>query len=325
MSKLAALQALAALAVATGPNMTEAVAGGARTLPEGYAFARLVEYVEFGNQPQEFEGKARPPAPEVQLGFALWGEGYQNDDGSPYILRPYPFAISQNAKSKAFKTFKTLNWTGTCTHFAQLLGQAYLLKIVHKKSADGKVRSVADLDQTLPPLDPVTKQPYPIPAAADDLYRLFLWEHPTIEAWDALYIDGVWEAKDGKPAESKNRLQETLLSALDFDGSALDLMLRAAGRTVAAPAKAPAAPVVPSPAAPQGVAAPALPQPPVAPEGAAVGNALSAAAASVAAGPTWPGATGTASPSVGTAGTTTSPSEGAPALPPLPTLPAIPA
>ena len=133
MSRLAELQALAAQAAATGPDMNETTkgGGGAKLLPERYAFARLVEVVELGNQPQEYNGKAKDPKPEVQLGFALWGQGYQNEDGTPYIVRPYPFTVDRNEKARAIKIFKALNWRGTATHFAQLLGEAYLLKIIH--------------------------------------------------------------------------------------------------------------------------------------------------------------------------------------------------
>lgn len=317
MSKLALLQQQAALAAQTSEDMRESVAGGGgRLLPEGYAFARLVEVVEFGNQPQEFQGKAKEPALEIQLGFALWGQGYQNEDGTPYVCRPYPFAISRNEKAKAFKTFAVLNWTGQASCFAQLIGQAFLVKIVHvKNKTDGKVSSRVDLAGTLPPLDPVTKQPYPIPDAPDSLYRLFLWDNPTLEAWDELYIEGTWDAKDGKPAQSKNRIQETILSALDFDGSALDLLLKVNGRAVAKPAPAPAAAL---PAAPAGVGITQLPQAPVSP-----GNALPQAPALPAAPavPLPPPATTTpALPAAPAAGVTTSPSS----LPSLPTLPGLP-
>lgn len=255
MSKLQALQALAAQAAATGPDMTESVKGGsgARLLPAGYAFGRLIEYVELGKHPQEFGGKAKEPALEVQVAFALWGQGYQNDDGTPYVLRPFPFAVSRNEKAKAFKLFKALNWQGTSTHFAQLIGSAFLVKIVHeaKSKTDSTIVSRIDFDGFLPPLDPVTKAPYPIPEATDDLYQLFLWDYPTKEGWDSLYVDGKWD--DGK---SKNRVQETIMSALDFAGSPLQQLLMSAGISAlpiaaAALPAAPEAPAVPTqPAAP---------------------------------------------------------------------------
>lgn len=246
-AKLAALQELAAQDVAeSGIDMNEAVkgGGGGRLLPEGYAFGRLVEYIEFGKQPQEFQGQAKDPALEFALGFALTGQGYQNDDGTPYVVRTYNIALSRNEKSRAFKLFKALNWKGTAKSFAQLLGETYLVKIkqVPKSKTDPKIVSRIDLDGFLPPLDPVTRQPYPIAEAPDDMYRLFLWSRPTKEAWDSLYIEGEYEGK------SKNRIQEQILAALDFQGSPLQQLLMASGVTTL-PTAAPAVPVAAAPAA----------------------------------------------------------------------------
>ena len=263
-AKLAALQALAAQDVAeSGIDLNEAVkgGGGGRLLPEGYAFGRLVEYIEFGNQPQEFQGQAKDPALEFTLGFALTGQGYQNDDGTPYIVRTYNTALSRNEKARAFKLFKALNWKGTAKSFAQLLGETFLVKIkqVPKSKADPKIVSRIDLDGFLPPLDPVTRQPYPIAEAPDDMYRLFLWSRPTKEAWDSLYIEGEYEGK------SKNRIQEQILAALDFQGSPLQQLLMASGVT-ALPTETPAVPVAaPVAAAPAAVAPTPAPAVPVAP------------------------------------------------------------
>lgn len=303
MSKLAAIQALAAQAAQTGPNMTEAEkgGGGGRLLPEGYAFARLVEYVEYGAQPQEYLGQAKDPADEVQLGFALWGVGYQNEDGTPYIVRPFSFAVSRNEKAKAFKLFKLLNWRGTATHFAQLLSEAWLLKIVHvpkdKTQPNGPKVSRVAMDGFLPPLDPVTKAQYQIPEAPDDLYRVFLWDYPSKESWDALYIDGNYD--DGK---SKNVLQQKILSAVNFAGSPLEVML---GGSSALALPTPSGPVVPQ-------ANPTVAAPVAVPSGPAV---------------VTPPASGSPVPSASPA--TTSPSSPVmpviPSMPALPSIPAVPA
>lgn len=285
---LAQFHALAAQEAETGIDMTEAVkGGGGRLLPEGYAFAQLVEYIELGKQPQEFQGKAKPAEMEVQLAFALTGQAvdpadptktipYTNEDGTPYIVRPWSFALSRNEKSRAFLLFKALNWKGTAKNFAQLLGEKWLVKVVHTEK-DNKKRSELDLKSFIPPLDPVSRAPYPIADASEELYKLFLWNRPTKAAWDSLFIEGQWAAKDGKPAESKNKLQETILGAVDFQGSALQALLGGAvtalptapagpvaAPAVAAPTVAPvqvAAPVVAAPvvAAPVQVAAPLVP------------------------------------------------------------------
>ena len=247
------MQALANQAAEQAPDMTEAQKGGsgARMLPAGYAYAQLVEFVEMGNHAQEFQGKAKDPAMEVQLGFALFNTAdrqYANDDGTPYIVRPYSFSISRNEKARAFLLFKALNWKGTKKHFAQLLGEKYLVKIVHeaKSKTDATLVSRIDMKGFLPPLDAASQMPYPIPDCPVNLYRLFLWSHPTKEGWDALYVDGKYD--DG---HSKNFVQEKIMAALDFMGSPLQQLLFSTG-IPSLPSTAPAAPV----------AAPVAPLPP---------------------------------------------------------------
>lgn len=229
-----------------GIDMTQTTSGGERTLlPEGYAFARLVEYIELGMQPQAFAGRAKEPALEFVLGFALWGDGYQRPDGSPYLLRTFRTPLYRAEKSRAVRIFKLLNWRGTARAFPQLLGQPILLKVVHKRTGTGELVHRIDLDGFLPPLDPVSRRPYDIPAAPDDMYKLFLWAKPTLEGWNSIYIEGEYQGK------SRNYLQEACLGALDFQGSPLQQLLMQygalqqgasqQGASVAAPAAAPAA------------------------------------------------------------------------------------
>lgn len=275
-----------------GIDMNEAVrgGGGGRLLPVGYAFAQLVEYIEFGQQAQEFQGKAKDPAMEVQLGFALTGAAadpedptktipYNNEDGSPYIIRPYSFAISQNEKARAFLLFKALNWKRTAKSFAQLLSQKWLVKVVHvpKSKTDPKLVSRLDLASFLPPLNPVGNTPYPIADADPSLYKLFLWNRPTKAGFDALKIEGTFEQEVNgqKVQKSKNHMQERMLGALDFQGSPLQQLLQgpalalpgAVQAPVAGVPAQPTAPVVPAAVAP--VAAPVV-QAPVVPVAAPV-------------------------------------------------------
>lgn len=341
MSNLAQALALANEEAETGIDMNEATAGGSRLLPQGYAFARLVEYIELGKQPQEFGGQKKDPALEVSLGFALWGkppgseETYHNEDGTPYIIRPYSFALGRNEKATAYKLFKALNWDGTAKNFAQLLGRGFLAKIVHKPKSKTDATLVARIDFAgfLPPNDPATGAPYPIPEASDDLYKLFLWNRPTKAGWDALFIEGQYEAKDGKPAKSKNRVQETMLAALDFQGSALQALLLENGVAVpqpsvavaAAPEVAPAAPLAaPAVAAPATVAA----VPTVAPVAQPAGPQTSPSEGNVAAAPavssvpvaaaTPPSVTVTAPPAVAAVPAVAAAVAAVPAIPALP-------
>lgn len=263
------LLALANEAAEYGPDMNEAVSGGsgARLLPVGNAFAVLIGVVELGKHPQEFNGKAKEPADEVQLTFALMGQGfngekYANDDGTPYIMRCYPFTMSRNEKARAFLTFKKMNWKGQAKSFPQLLGQAFFLPIKQqpKSKTDATPVSRPDLTGILPPLDAMTGQPYQVPQVDPKLFHLFLWEKPTIECWDSIYVDGNYD--DG---ESKNVTQGTITAALNFQGSPIQQLLLANGLPIPSPRKARNKPATPSdPAAGTTPAAPPA-APPVAP------------------------------------------------------------
>lgn len=271
MTDVTNLLALANEAAEYGPDMNEAVSGGsgARVLPVGNAFCVLIGVVELGKHPQEFNGKAKDPADEVQLTFALMGQGfngekYSNDDGTPYILKCYPFAMSRNEKARAFLTFKKMNWKGQAKSFPQLLGQAFFLPIKQqpKSKTDSTMVSRPDLTGILPPLDAMTGQPYPTPQVDPKLYHLFLWEKPTIECWNSIYVEGTYD--DG---ESKNVLQSTITAALNFQGSPIQQLLLANGLPIPSPRKArskpaaaPAAPAGPTPAAPP-IASPVAPAP----------------------------------------------------------------
>lgn len=238
---LAAILAEADAAAETGLDMNEVVSGGgqgSRLLPQGYALVRLVEYTEFGNQPQEFKGVAKDPAQEVQLGFALYGavpgtdETYHSigEGGTlvPYILRLFPFALKQNDGARSHLLFKLLNWDGKAKNFGQLLGKAWVVKVVHepKSKSDQTLVSRLDITTFLPPLDPVTQQPYNIPMPEDKYFRIFLWDRPTKAGWDALYIEPT--------AKVKNFVQDKIMSATNFEGSPLQQLLGGAA-TLALP------------------------------------------------------------------------------------------
>ena len=219
---LAEIRALAAAAKETAVDMTEVQKGGdgPRLLPEGYSLARVTGVIEYGLQPQEFEGKATADAEEVQLEFALYDEGYAAEDGTPYVVRTYPFKVSRNSKANAFKMFKALNWQGLHTAWIDLLGETILVKIVQYDDSQKKKRSKIDTTGFLPPIDLRTKKPYEAPELDETLLRVFLWDQPTLECWDLLHIEGTTEA-----GKSKNFLQEKLLSAKNFAGSALEELL----------------------------------------------------------------------------------------------------
>lgn len=237
-----------------GEDMNEKqVGGGSKKLPPGSYLGRIIEYTDLGLQPQEFQGKAKDPAKEFRLGVALWGEGVSEPDGSPYIVRPFPVALSRYEKSNCYRMFKALNYTQNpnIKHFAQFLGQAFIFRIEDYTNKAGKTSSIINWALTTAAIQPIGGQPYDVPQVADDLYRIFLWDHPSLVEWALLEIEGTND--DGK---SKNFIQETIVGALDFPGSALETLLHTSG--VVVPAKAVAAPA-PAVAVPQPVAQVAVP------------------------------------------------------------------
>lgn len=222
------LDALIELNAETGVDMTEESAGGAgkKVLPKGSTLGRIVEYIEYGSQPQEFEGQAKAPADEISIGCVLYDEGYCNEDGTPYIDHGMSFAVTRTAKSNAFKAFKVLNWQNTATRWLQLVGKPYLFEFDQKTSAKTKKPySINMLQLARPPLDPRSKKPYDCPPVDPLHLRVFLWDNPQLTHWDSLEIKG------------NNFIQEKILGALNFAGSPLEQLLLTAGREIKIPEK----------------------------------------------------------------------------------------
>ena len=249
-------------------DMTEVQKGGGGKLwPEGWALVRLVEYVELGDRAVEFNGEMKAPSPHFYLGFQMYNAGYRFDDGKPGRINTFDLSQSTNEKAKAFKLFKRMNIKGTAKSFANLLGETFMVQVKHYKgkAADAKPRAILDLDTFTAAIDPMSKQPYPCEAAPMEAYKLFLWNFPTKEQWESLFIEGTTDKGD-----SKNWLQNKIMEAKNFPSSPLEMMLfGSAMPAMVAPVAAPSAPLVDdcpfeadvpaAPAAPATPAAPAMP------------------------------------------------------------------
>lgn len=231
-------------------DFTEVSKGGdfERILPDaGMGVCRFREYIELGSQ--ETATKLYPnkkPARKARFVFELTTPKHvrevEKEDKTkikiPHVLG-IEVVISKSEKSNFIKLFKQLNWRGDATHPAQLLGQPYLCEVVHAwaRGDDPKKTkpSYANLQkdgvytfQAPRKVDPLagTTEELKVPELLGDL-KLFLYDIPTKETWDSLFIDGTRE-KDGVEV-SKNWLQEKILSATDFEGSALEAMLNDLG------------------------------------------------------------------------------------------------
>lgn len=247
------VQAAIAAEVATGPDMTKAVAGGVREIAKaGPTRLRFVGYIEIGKH--QGKGKAATKQQDkVQLVFELSGK---NHPPREFDGKKFPQAIvitetkSLNEKANFFKLFSKMNWAGKATHMAQLLGDGFLGEVSHYtfKGSTGDDVTIAQLradgayninkpfrtndeDETV-----AVKIDEPMSAI-----RFFAWNTATKEQWDSLFIDGEYEATEGKdgqpgrPAKSKNVIQNTIKLALNFKGSKIEEVLKLNGLTLDVP------------------------------------------------------------------------------------------
>jgi len=268
LSKRELLAQQAAAYAETAEDMTQETkgGGGGKVLETGTYMARFIKYIEMGNHPQSFEGKSTGNALEFRLGLAIFvikpGVPFDKNNPDTYevsFFNTFNLKHSRNAKAKAFKLFKRMNYKGVHKTFPQLLGEAFMVKVEKYQGEDKKDRNKLDFDSFAAPIDPLSQAYYPVPDVADEHYQQFLWAAPTIEAWNDLYIEG--KNDDGK---SKNYIQDKILTAVDFAGSALEGLLLANGMAPqgqqattlpSLPADAPA----PQPEAAAPAAAPAAP------------------------------------------------------------------
>lgn len=284
-SVLAAIHAAAeAAAEVSAVDITETGTGGGgqQVLETGKYLGRLVEYVEYGSQKNRFEPN-KPPRSVCRVAFAVFPfetkeDGTRSISTTPVFIRSSDLTISNHEKATLKVLYNRLNWRNDTkkTHVAMFLGDAYFVDVVKRTPKGGtKERNYLDLKGVGPAVDPMSGQPYNVPAVEDKAYRAFFWDVPTPESWESLYIEG--SNDDGT---SRNFVQEQILAAVDFPGSPLEMMLQGTSSipaptdaVAATPAATPAVPETEAavdvpweePAAPAAPAAPA-PAAPVAPE-----------------------------------------------------------
>lgn len=231
-------------------------------LPRGTYYGRMVEYIELGKKIPMNAGKptGKPAVLNVRTGFIIY-----TPDGGIKRINPFPMAVSSFEKAKFKQLFDKMNVDGTLKHLAQALGKPMAFDIEQYTTKAGKTLNVINFAGTrpLPKFDPNTGAPIVLPELDEQFLRLFLWNNPTKETWESLYI------------EKNNFIQEDILAAVDFEGSALQQLLMGgvpspealapAGAGVQAPAGQPSAGVPGNAAAPVGAQAAQAPAAPVAP------------------------------------------------------------
>lgn len=207
--------------------------------PEGKTVARLIEYIETGVQPRKpYNGQPRKPVAMVKMTFELLGANHVKEievDGVKKLvanrisLPMMPLSLNDRANYK--KTYEKMKYgRNDITHGSQMLGEAFIIDVKHNKSEDGK-KTYVNIENIEKPyqVDALagTETPLQVREAISD-YKLFIFDMPTKECWDSIFIDGSREeTKDnGEKVEvSKNYLQEMIMKSENYVGSAVEQML----------------------------------------------------------------------------------------------------
>jgi len=253
----------------SGINMNEAGTGGSarQVLETGQYLGAIVGYIDLGDQPEEFQGKFNGVFPCVRLEVAVFPP---QEDGTlstdPVIVAEREMFFKNNERATSFRAFKALNYQNDpqFRHFAQAFMRPYLFTITKRIAKQSQnPYNIIDWPKTVPAVDPMTRKPYSLPEIDDKFKVVFLWNNPVKEMWDKLHIEGTFD--DGK---SKNFIQETIINAKNFHGSAVDLMLRNGGEPLPEPQASTPKPEEPQPepAAPVAPPAPVAPSMPASPE-----------------------------------------------------------
>lgn len=213
-------------------NQSEASSFTYELPEEGDCFVRLCDYIEVGDQVTQYLGKDKPPQRQVLLAFEILSPKYLIKDKNENVIAAPKISLmmmpmSQNSGSGFYNLFMQLRGKTQATHMAQLLGRkAWRAEIVHTKSKDGKktyagfkkgksftFAEATNMDENgdLVPIKvrPLVSEP-----------RLFLYDHPSEEHWNALHIDG--QSDSGK---SKNWIQNLIINSTNFSSSKLARML----------------------------------------------------------------------------------------------------
>lgn len=263
------IKALAAAAAAAGalPDQTKATTGGGGdyTPPAaGDCKLRFIAYVEIGKQEHNYQG-VKSYKDKVLLVFELSGPRHPPkvmDDGT---IIPQRISIEENrslnTKAHFYKLFTRMNYAGKATHMAELLGEAFKGRVVHRKYAkrgedkadptkhtgiDAELFDKATSSYTIEPprfekrdeegmgtgewetmkIDPPISTP-----------KAFFWDYqPDLSQWESLYIEGEYpERKNEKgeviaPPKSKNVLQNKIRLANNFAASPIYILLASHGK-----------------------------------------------------------------------------------------------
>lgn len=262
------LQNFVNAAAEIGVDQSKAKEGGDRQVyPEGPVKLRFVGYAEIGRHLKKSAQFGDKVKNLVRLTFEVSGPKHpplQTENGPKPLLVHEELMLSLDKKAGFHKLFSLLNHDRSATHCAHLLGRAYTGRLVHRRykraSDPADPASWTGLEYQLrqdsaytirPPFreDPDTGDvvPVDVPPPLTTLHG-FLWDNPSIEQWDSIFIPGEFPERRGQngellaPAKSKNLLQERIMQAVNFKGSPIHTLLLAQGKKFDIPAHGDAEP-----------------------------------------------------------------------------------
>lgn len=208
-----------------------------RQLPRaGVALMRLREYIELGRH--ESKNPQHKPSLKVILVFELSHPDHLIEVEGKKVPQAFMVRLNKGGTSKSGykKLFNLMNeaYDNQFQHFVQMIGKSFIGKLYHNKDGEN---TYVNLDKDgayfiLPPYqeDAITGEKKDVPVRElDGTPRAFLWENESIDddtvkdMWESIFIDGTREVEDAKTKEkktvSKNWIQETIMKAIDWEGS----------------------------------------------------------------------------------------------------------
>lgn len=207
--------------------------------PKGPAALRLAGYIEVGIHTTNWQGNKKTK-PRALLVFELSGKNHAPRELEDGTLIPYRIEVKEvvgfHEKNNYLKLFQQITPEyPEAKHYVHLLKKAELRgTVVHtEKEYNGKKVTFAGLrGKTGYTIFPAsfedqetgeTRRVKPGPLVSE--VRAFLWDSPTLDQWDSLFIDGTYD--DGG---SKNKYQEKIKAAENWVGSPMYNLLIESGR-----------------------------------------------------------------------------------------------
>ena len=212
-----------------------------RELPKaGVALCRLLSYVETGRH--ESTNPTHKPSLRAILTFELSHKKHLIEIDGKFVPSTVQVRVNKGVTSKSGfrKLFNVMNDAcgGDHQHMAEMIGKPFLAEIFHNTVGEGdKAKTYANFDKdgaysfkepVRVDLDTEEKTPINV-MELHGTPSCFLWENEAITddvlvaMWESIYIEGTREVEDPKTKEkkevSKNWIQETIMSNLEWEGS----------------------------------------------------------------------------------------------------------